>query len=220
MTTRFLITTPGYDDTTTYCSVWSQEVIEKATEKGFRVINLHGSKANRSDFQKHISANKPGLVMFNGHGSKDTVTGHMGEPLLSCANGIRNESLSSGTIIYARTCNSASKLGPVCESAGCSAYIGYKHVFIFAYETARVSTPIKDRHAEYFFKVSNTIPSSILKGNTVKEAMEKADAALKKEIDYLLAHCDPYTQHIVPLLLWNKAVRTVCGDEDAKLQQN
>jgi len=217
MTEYFMITLPSYDDVTAYLSQWSNEIVETAKENRFRVIELKGEDANRKNFEQRMKSNKPIFVMFNGHGNEKTIAGHDNQPLLSSEENIRNEKLSQGIIIFCRSCKSAASLGPECEKCGCKAFIGYRKKFIFVYDASRVSTPFKDEQAAYFFRVSNTIPVSLLNSHSVEKAMEKADVQLRKEVEYLKAHYDFFTQHIAPYLLWNKTFRTVCGDKNAKV---
>lgn len=211
----FLTTTPEYDDTTTYCSKWSEEVIKQAEEKGIQAINLNKEKAVRKNFEDRMHSNKPNFVMFNGHGNETTITGHEGQQLLSCQ--LKNEETTQNTMVYARSCNSATKLGRECVQKGCKAFIGYTQQYAFLYETTKTTTPTKDETASHFFNVSNTIPKSILKGDTPKQATQKADVQLQKQVDYLKTHYNPEAQNIIPWLLWNKTIRTIIGDEHARI---
>lgn len=86
MTKAILVTRPDHDLITTYFLHWSNPVIREATNKGFKVLDLRGKKANNKMFYSYIVKHEPILVFFNGHGNANTITGYENEPLLE-ANG-------------------------------------------------------------------------------------------------------------------------------------
>lgn len=210
----FLLTTPEHDDTTTYCSKWSNEIIETAKDKSFEIINLDREKANRTNFESRINKNNPVFVMFNGHGSPTVIRGHDDKIILKYGD---NEKLVKDRVVYARSCDSASKLGVGCRDNGVTAFIGYKLAFMFIMDSARSTSPLKDELAGPFFRVSNSIPLSLLKGNSVKEAVKKSDTQLEKEVEYLKTHYSPEAAHIIPTLYWNKMALHIEGDSGAKI---
>jgi len=115
MSFTYLITRPEHDDTTHYLSNWSKETIKLAEERGGKVLDLHGERANKSEFESKMKKFSPNIVMLNGHGNIDLVMGHQNQILLKAG---LNEDLLNSKIVYALSCKSAKVLGPKSIQAG------------------------------------------------------------------------------------------------------
>ena len=179
MSSTYLITRPEHDDTTYYLSNWSKETIKLAEERGFKVLDLHREKANKKEFEEKVKKLSPKLIMLNGHGNFDLVTGNRNETIVKV--GV-NEGLLKSKIVYALSCKSAKILGPKSIEAGALNYTGYEDDFIFVYEPEQFSRPLSDKTAELFLSPSNLFIESLIKGNSVEEAFEKSKNALKKSL--------------------------------------
>lgn len=214
---EFLITLPEHDDITDYCSKWSRAVIDVAKEEGHNVTKLEGPNATRANFEKRTRKQNPKFVMFNGHGDSKNITGHSEEVVLSCGAKVKNEKLTKGRIIYARACDCGAELAPACVDAGCRAFVGYNKNFAIIKSKSRVAKPLNDPVARPFLEISNEIPIFILRGNTVKEAVNKANLKLEKEVEALMTKDTFMASHILPWLLWNKKVRVILGDKTAAI---
>lgn len=210
----FLITTPQHDDVLSYCSAWSGEIIEFAEKRGFNVISLPQDKANRKEFESRIKKNKPNFVMFNGHGNPDSVLGHDNEVLVKVND---NEALMNGKVVYARSCYALSKLGKSCHSKGTKAFIGYYLPFMFVSDPNRSAHPLKDEFATPCFASSNTIPLTLLKGNTAREATNRCREQTDKLIEYWKTKDIVEAPTIVACLMWNKKGLGIEGDKTAQL---
>lgn len=121
----------------------------------------------------------PNLVVLNGHGDDNTVTGHNNQPLVKAG---ENESLLKSKIIYALSCRSAKALGPKSIEAGAISYTGFDDDFIFSYEPENVSRPLKDETAKLFLEPSNLFVDSLIKGNTVNESRKRTENLLRKNL--------------------------------------
>jgi hypothetical protein len=215
---HFLITLPDHDDATDYCSKWSKDILKTAEDSNHKIKKLEGPDANRKEFVARITLHKPHFIMLNGHGNKNEVKGYANEIILSSHKSLHNEALTKGQIAYIRACGCGAELGPACIAAGCRAFIGYKNDFAMIRSKSKVSKPLEDERAKPFFEVSNQIPINILKGNTIAEAIKKADMRLEKEIDRLMSDDKFIAIHLIPWLLWNKNVRVVLGEETSIIQ--
>lgn len=71
-----LVTRPNHDITTRYLSVWNERIIELAQKKHILVLDLKREKANKKELKSRILKMKPSLIVFNGHGSDNCVTGY------------------------------------------------------------------------------------------------------------------------------------------------
>lgn len=173
-----LITRPDHDDTVTYLSLWAGEIVKRAKCSG-NVFDYAGKKANKKEIEKLLKKRNPRFVFFNGHGNEKTIFGQGDQPLIKEG---ENEELLASKIVYSRACNSAKSLGKSACENGADAYIGYKGEFTFFTDTSSECTPLRDKFAEPFFKSSNEIAESLIKGNTVSEAYDKSQATFDKWI--------------------------------------
>ena len=72
----FLLTRPDHDLITKYLFYWSRLVIKEAKNVGFKVLDIRGKKATRKNFLTYLKKYQPQLILFNGHGADDLVTGY------------------------------------------------------------------------------------------------------------------------------------------------
>ncbi len=94
-----LITRPENDPPTHYLAKWSEEIIDKAKEKNVRVIDLHRDRSTRKGTIGRMEKMGPALVVLNGHGDDNCVTGHENEVILKASDKKAVES----KIIFAKT---------------------------------------------------------------------------------------------------------------------
>lgn len=209
----YLITRPEHDTTTHYLSKWSKETIKIAESQGAKVLDLQGERANAEEFKEKMEKFSPELVMLNGHGDVDLITGHKNQPLIEA--GI-NEDMLKSKIVYALSCKSAKVLGPKSVQAGALSYIGYEDDFIFVYEPELFSRPLLDETAGLFLEPSNIFIESLIKGNTVKESFGRSKIALKKNFNRAIStgDNDPTTARF---LWWNLRNFVFCEDPEAKI---
>lgn len=210
----FLVTRPTHDITTHYLSAWSEEVLRLAQSKGKQIVDLHHDKATGAKVQSYLKKTPVKMIMFNGHGSPASVLGHKDDPLITTP---RNEILLRQKIVYCRSCESAKKLGPDSIISGASAFVGYNDVFIFLYDEQLNHRPLNDVTAERFLKPGNVLVQSLLKGNTVKEAVKRSQECFNKSIMELLASNVPTEEReLVRYLLWDKDHEICHGDLKAQ----
>ncbi len=198
----FLITTPEFDDVTSYCSKWSEEIINEAQKKGFKIANLSREKANRKNFEGRVKKQKPKFVMFNGHGLQNKIAGHNNETLLEKG---KNEKLMAGRIVYARSCFALEGVGEACARKGTKGFISYSLPFSFVSDPSRTANPLKDELACPCLLTSNMIPLAVIKGRTISEAVERAKAKIDELIGYWETRDDIVeAPFVASCLYWNK----------------
>ena len=213
MNKSFLITRPNHDDTTHYLFYWSKQLIEFAKKKGIFVFDLLGKKANKEEFTSYIHKKNPSLIILNGHGAEDMVTGHDMQTIIKVG---ENDILLKSRITYAISCRSAKKLGPESIKSGAKAYIGYSDDFIFFYEPTKITNPLNDNTARLFLEPSNELVSSLLKGNTVGESCERSKGHFRDNIKKLLtSESSDESQVYVRYLWWNMRNQACLGDKNA-----
>jgi hypothetical protein len=112
MSRILVVTNPCDDRVTEYLDTWSEKAINlaKAQPDTF-VYELRDKKANQAEFIKVVEEKQPRLILFNGHGNHDFITGFGQEILIRCG---ENEHYLKNAIIHAMSCNAGKTLGPAC----------------------------------------------------------------------------------------------------------
>jgi len=207
-----LITRPEHEPAMRYLSRWSEKIIKEAKEKGVNVIDLYRNKANRKRVIGILEKRNPKLVVFNGHGGEDFVTGHDNEVILKND----DEEAVNSKIIFARSCKSAKVLGATAIKRGAIAYLGYKEDFWLVYNILQISRPLEDKTASLFLEPSNYVPIGLLKGHPTGEANNKSKNLFRKNIERLIIEGpsseDYYT---IRYLLWDMMHQVCLGNQTA-----
>jgi len=213
MSKKLLITRPEHDDTTHYLSHWGKKAIEQAESKGIKVLDLHKKRANKLEVVSMITKQRPGLIIFNGHGGDNVVGGDKKEPLIVVE---ENEHLLKEKITYAISCRSAKKLGPKSVDSGARAYIGYDDDFIFFYDPNKITRPLKDDTAKLFLEPSNELIASLVKGNATEECCRRSKQFFRTNMKKLLSSEATKEETAMARYLWWDMKHQVClGDEKA-----
>jgi len=177
-----IITRPCYDLATNYLYYWTQLIINIAKTKGNKIYDLSKKKVTNKNFWSYLKQN-PNIIIFNGHGSDQTIYGHDNEILID-TNNTKN---LNNKIIYARSCSSGKYLAKhLVENNQLDSFIGYDEEFVIRYDINSVMKPTKDKIASLFLKTTNLIPQSLLKGHTAKEAHEKGKKAMYDQLINLM----------------------------------
>ena len=212
---RLIVTRPRHDIPTIYLSIWAEEVIKLAKEKGVDVIDLLQEKANRKELEGRIKKLQPELIFLNGHGGEDRITGHDNEILIKAED---NHEILKGRITYALACKSGKVLGRIISENNGATYIGYCDDFIFMSDNNYTARPLADPKAEPFMKSSNQVMISLLKGHSAQEASERSKNAFKEQFTRLLSSsADPDSLPTAKYLWWNMRNQVCLGNGDAKL---
>ena len=210
---KFLITRPEHDDTTHYLSNWCKKIMEVANAKGISILDLNREKATKKEFASMIQKQKPGLIMFNGHGSDECVTGHKKEILVVAG---ENESLLKESITYALSCRSGKLLGPKSVNAGAKAYLGYDDDFVFVYSPDKITQPLADETAKLFLEPSNEIIISLIKGNSAEESYNRSQEFFMDRMKKLLSsEATPEESSMARYLWWDRLHQVCLGDKRA-----
>ncbi len=209
----FFATFPDYDITLSYLTSYGGEIVDFAEKRGVKVTKLKREKVTRKNVESFLNSNSPGLVVFNGHGSEDCVSGYKEEPLIIAG---KNEHLLNSKVVYSTSCSSAAVLGKESVKAGARAFIGYEDDFVFLFDKNRTTSPMKDEIARNFLEPSNALVISLLKGNKVQDAFDTSQESFQRKIDELLtSEALPGTENLIAFLLWDKSVQTFHGDGEA-----
>jgi len=220
MKRTLLVTRPNYDDATAYLYQYAGEVIRFTKERGINVINLERPSLTRRNLSKRLKAQNPFIVFFNAHGTATQILGDKikgKEEILIKEK--KNEGLLKGRITYARACLAAASLGE-CYSEKGSCFIGHNAPFSFWMDDRHSTEPLKDKIARLFLEPSNLVVTSLLKGNSTKEAFDKSVNLMKKNIRKLLRNDgNKAVIHPLVMILWNNLEsQKIHGDLTLRLE--
>ncbi len=211
MPKKLLITRPSYETTTNYLSCWAKEIINLAKSKKITILDLKGREANKEKFTDSVKKDNPHLILLNGHGSKESISGQNGEILIRVG---ENEKLLQGKIIYALSCETGKVLGPKSIEAETEAYLGYDEVFIFFYTQGKESRPLKDKRAALFLNPASKVSVSLIEGRSVKEAHKRSKKAFFQNIQRLISS-QSKESYLARYLLWDMKHQVCLGNKDA-----
>ena len=209
-----LITSPDYDEVTSYLKVYTKELVKFAEKNGKRVNFLERPNLTQEKFSQVIKKQQPPLVLLNGHGSDKTIFGDKiagtEKPLVQ--EGV-NHNLLEGRMTYARACSAGASLGKtIVKKGGC--FIGYKNLFQWWTDEKWHGNPAKDKTAQLFLEPTNSLAKALIKGKTAKDAANVFISESKKNILRLLRKGSENGALASVMLLWsNIDAQVVLGDE-------
>ena len=207
---QLFVTRPNHDDETDFISQWFSHILAYCESKSHSVLDLEGSKANRKQVESVLGRNSPNLIVFNGHGTNDSIKGHQDEIIIKSND---NEKILKNKIVYALACNAAAKLGADCIANGTKAFIGYGLPFLLLSDPNKGFAPLEDKFLKPVLESSNELVISLIKGNTVDESYKRSQDSFEKWIQKLQrSNSDYELQHLLPVLYWNKSAQKVIGN--------
>jgi hypothetical protein len=183
---RILLATSPADDTATqYLDVWTQKVIALARKQpDTEIFELCGSQANREEFTRLVQEHKPQLIILNGHGSKNLITGFNKEILVACDD---NETLLKDTITHALSCDTGQELGPRAITIGTRSFIGYTELFQFYHLNRQTKEEQRqDAVAGFFLDPAYEVIIALIEGNDAQTAYERSQKMHKATLESLL----------------------------------
>ncbi|MEK7528239.1 MAG: hypothetical protein AAB592_00545 [Patescibacteria group bacterium] len=210
-----LITRPDYEPATKYLSCWSEEIIKVANSKALKVVDLQGEKAKRSEFIGRLSKVNPSLVVLNGHGDENSITGQDEEVLIEVGD---NHQILNSRITYAVSCNCGKTLGPKVVENGDATFIGYDDKFVFTSDRKCLTRPLEDKRAQPFMEASNHVAISLLKGHKASDASLRSKSMFEKSYKKLLSSkADPNALQDARFLWWNMMHQVCLGNGEATI---
>jgi len=210
-----LFSRPEYDFPTRYTSRWAKKIVDFARDKGYDVADLGPKRAKRKTIESFFKRHDISLAMFSGHGGPDRLYGQDGEPIVTAG---ENVYILEAVIVYSVACRSALILGPEAISQGAKAYVGYKRDFSFTYTRKKTSDVLSDERARPFFKASNLVVISLLKGHNAGYAVERSKNSFQDSIGKLMtSEATDNDIFDATLLSWNMVNQVCLGDPGASL---
>lgn len=209
MSRILLVTNPSDDKPTEYLDAWSEQFINLAVgQKNTVVFELRRNQANRGKLTQLIENEKPRLVVFNGHGSDDSIAGFGQEILIRCD---ENEHLLRGKIVHTLACHSGKTLGPKCIQIGTLAYVGYKEAFKFVHlNKISKKEQFRDEMARFFLQPAYEAVIALIEGATVGEAYDRSQKTGSDLLITLLASESTAYNTTVASRLFHNLTHQVC----------
>jgi len=210
-----IITCPKYDDGTEYLFYFSKAIIGEAKNRNIKIKEISDKEVEMVNFSKVVTKLDYNLIVLNGHGSADTIYGHKDCVLIQVG---KNEQLLNGRITYARSCDAGQMLGEKCveySKEGC--FIGYSLPFIFAMDTRWTANPHNDNKAKLFLEPSNSIPISLIKGQSAQDAYENSKKLILKNLRKVI-NTKEEDSFVLAEALWNNYFgQVILGNSEAKI---
>lgn len=215
MSRILLVTNAHHDNPTEYLSSWFETVINIAkNQSDVKIIELKKEQANKKAVADIITRENPQLVIFNGHGSDNSIGGFAHEILIKCDD---NEILLSGKIVHSMACKCAKILGNKCITIGTKCFIGYKENFNL-WKTGQETKEgqLKDEMAGLFLKPAYEAIIALVQGNSTGEAYKKSQAMYKENILALVTSKNTHFSTVIAGSLYHNFLHQVClGDQSA-----
>jgi len=193
-----LLTRPRYDLPTHYLFYWAGLLIVEAKKRGIKVIDLNKEKAKKDILHSYLSKQPIDIVILNGHGSPEAVTGQ-DEVILSVESGA---DLLKDKIMFVRACDAGTILGKKIMEMGAKGFIGYIQPFMFLMDKDYFNKPLEDELARPILECSNQVGLSLIKGGSATEAQKDSLTKYAEAIDKY-SFSETTSSFLLPVLLWN-----------------
>ncbi|MDP2749951.1 MAG: hypothetical protein Q8O89_03915 [Nanoarchaeota archaeon] len=216
MQSGLLITCPENDDATAYLSFYSKFITEEADKRSLRTKVIKDRQLNMKDFSEIMKKIDYKLVVLNGHGAPDSIFGYRQNIIIKLG---ENDGLLKDRIVYARSCDAGSLLGPECmKGTSGGSFIGYNKPFIFFVDQKWSAKPSNDNVAKLFLEPSNVVPISLIKGNTASESHDNAKKHMLRTMNKLIKLGEEHETPFYLAALWNNySGQVIYGNGETKL---
>ncbi len=215
MSRIILVSNASHDIPTEYLDSWFSKIIELVKkQENTRLFELRKEKANKKDLMDLIEKENPHLVIFNGHGNDELITGFNQDILIQCGD---NESILGGRIVHSMACESAKSLGQKCIKIGTRSFIGYMEKFNLVH-LGKKSTQeqIEDPIARFFLEPAYEAIVALIEGKTSGEAYTQSQNLYRDTLTILLTSNNTDYNTTIASRLYHNFKHQVClGDQVA-----
>ncbi len=201
------------DIQTCYLYNWTEKLLTEAVKRGFKVIRIEDTYLTLKDLKGKIKATKPKFIFFNGHGNATSLYDNNDKPFVN----IKSADIFKNTVTFTRACDSLKELGVEAVKNGCNSFIGYKNKFWIARSHKRECQPLKDNVAKPIMECSNIIVKELLKGKTVREAIDKSHDKSADEILRLIYSKEPLAPASLQAIIANDSALDFEGNPSVKI---
>lgn len=202
-----------HDIQTTYLYYYSEELIEEAKNKGFKVAKIEGDEISEATLRSRIKNRKPKFIFFNGHGSNTALFDNKKKEFINT----ESADVFKDTVTYTIACSCLEGLGTSAVNRGCNAFVGYKKPFWIARDHKFESRPLKDKVAKPIIECSNIVVKSLIKGNTVNESIKRSHEKAVENILNLIYSKEPLAPASLQALVANDSALDFKGEDSAEI---
>jgi len=208
-----IIIRSNHDIPTSYLYIYSEELIEEAEKKRFKIAKIEGDEISEATLRGRIKNRKPKFIFFSGHGSNKSLYDNQGKEFVD----IGSADIFKDTVTYAIACSCLEGLGSAAIDGGCFSFIGYKKPFWIARDQKYETRPLEDNIAKPILECSNIVVKSLLKGNTVSESIRKSHEKAADNIIKLVYSKEPLAPASLQALVSNDEALSFKGENSAKI---
>lgn len=209
-----VITNPSDDRPTQYLSAWIEKIVELAKKQpDTKVLSLDKELANREHLSRIIENEKPQLIIFNGHGDSNCITGFGQEVLVQCGD---NEAILKNKIVHSLSCNSGEMLGPASIKIGTLAYIGYREKFKLTHLNQLTNQErLKDGVANFFLSPAFEAVIALIEGASAGEAYARSQKIYSENLRVLITSKNTDYNTTVASQVYHNMIYQVCLGDNA-----
>lgn len=215
MSRIILVSNASHDTPTEYLDSWFSKIVEMAKQQpDTRLFELKKEKANRKELADLIEKENPQLVIFNGHGNDELITGFNQDILVRCDD---NETILKDKIVHSMACESAKKLGQKCITIGTRSFIGYKEKFNLVHLNKKTELEqLNDPVARFFLEPAYEAVIALVEGKTTGDAYTRSQNMYRENLTILLTSTNTSYNTALASRLYHNFQHQVClGDQVA-----
>lgn len=210
MTKKLFIALTDHDPGNSYLRAYSQEIIAEAENRNWHVEKAEGKDNNPETVRSRL-ANKPSLVVLNGHGDENEVLGYKNEVILSTS----DVGLLKGSVSFIRACGCLNGFGKQAAKKGARAVASYRGDFWISRVNEYGAKPLQDPSAKPVLEASNVVALKLLKGASVAEAVSASKRKANEAILGMLTREEPYDSPALKALISNNRLLDFEGEGTA-----
>lgn len=210
MSRILLVSNAHHDAPTKYLTSWFDKIVEVAkNQSDVKIVELKKEQANKKELVDMIEKENPQLVIFNGHGSYDSIGGFNREILIKCDD---NEQVLSGKIVHALACRCAKVLGNKCITLGTHCFIGYKEDFqLWTESKDSKEEHLADKTAGLFLDPAYEAIIAIIEGQKTGEAFTRSQNMYRQKLSESIANGQQET--VLASIFHNMQHQVCLGDQ-------
>lgn len=158
---------------------WCEEIISKARELNFDVIDLKKENFIEEKFKRYVEEHSPEFIFLNGHGDEYSAMGYQKSPVVIVN---KNEYLLKDKKAHIISCKTACYLMDLAIDKGCKGYIGHNDKFLINPSI----NPSEDIISKFLMEAVNIVSITLMEGGSLKESYKKSQKVYEKHIEYCL----------------------------------
>jgi hypothetical protein len=216
MSRIIVVTNPSYDIATSYLDSWFQPLFDLIRSKiDIEIHELKKEKVTRVEFENMLSNKNPRLVVLNGHGSHNSISGFNDDILVKTD---LNIEILKDKIIHSVSCDSGKTLGPESIKTGSISFIGYKEEFKFVHQRDKRTQEeqLGDYVASLFLKPAYRVVEVLINGGTAEEAYAESQKMYLNNLRDVITSKNPNSM-ITSRLYHNLTHQVSLGNQQSKI---